>query len=454
MKVKISDHMTYKSMFKLTIMPILMNVFMSCYSIVDGICISAFGSEDAFAGVNLIFPIIMIVGGLGFMFGTGGSALSAKYLGEGKQEKANNVFTLLLITTLVVGVICSIGGAFAVAPLARLMASVTQDATEGMVKEAIRYGQVLMLGQTCFMLQSLFQSYFLVAERSQIGFVFTVGAGVLNMALDLVFVGLLKWGVIGAAIATIIGQMYAGIGSFVYFMFRRKGRIWLGKFKISFSDIGQSCWNGSSEFVNNISSAIVGVVFNIQLLKYIGQIGISAYGALMYISLIFILIFVGFSCGVAPSTSFQYGAQNTKELSLIRKRCMFVIWIMSGLIFIISEILARPLGDIFSSGNTAIADLTTKAIRIFSISFLMSGFGIYSSSFFTALNNGLISAIISFFRCLVFQVTFVFVLPLIFGGDAIWYSMIVAEFGSFVLSLIFLIAKRKQYNYFEKVPLF
>ncbi len=449
--ISLSDHFNFRRIFNFVISPMLMMIFISMYGIVDGYFISNYTSLDAYAGVNLIMPIIMVVGGLGFMFGTGGSALSSKLLGEGNKSKANKVFTMMLLIDIIVGVSISIVGFLLIKPIANAMGRITDGSTQGMVEQAIKYGRILSLGQVFFMIQNLFHSYFVVDEKPKLGFLYTLLAGFTNIILDFLFIKIFKWGVVGAAVATISGYIVGSVFPLIHFIKNKNGNINLEKTKIEFKVIKQSCFNGSSEFVNNISSSIVGLVFNIQLLKYYGQDGISAYGTLMYVSFIFVAIFIGYSIGMAPIIGFNYGAQNKKELRNVLLRSIVIISFFAVVMLVLGELLGPQFSKLYIKNDEELLNLTIFAFRIFSIHFLFCGFTIFLSSFFTALNNGLISAVISFMRTIVFQITFVIVIPLIFGKEGIWWSIIICEFLALVLAFIFLFVYNKKYGYFKSI---
>lgn len=447
MKVSLSSHFTYKNIFRQVLMPILMLVFVSLYGMVDGLFISNFDEEAAFAGVNLIYPIIMVVGGLGFMFGSGGSALAGKLLGEKKNEEAKQVFTMIIIVTFLVGVVASIGGFFLIKPVAYALGSIKEGTTQKMIDYAILYGRVLMCGQTIFMLQNVFQNFFVVAERQNVSFYFTLGAGVTNIIADAVLVALCGFGVVGAAIGTMLGFLVASVGPIIYFIVKKNGLLTFVKTKIRGGVIFKSCTNGVSDFIFNISASVVGILFNIQLLKYFSEAGVSAYGAIMYISFIFIAIFIGYSIGISPVISYNYGAQNHKELKNVIYKSFIIFIVISLTMLILGISLARPLALAFLNGNDELINLTTKAMMIYSISFLMCGFSIFLTSTFTALNNGLISGVISLFRTLLFQVATVFILPLIFGGDGIWWAPVLSEALSIALALVLFFINKKKYHY-------
>ncbi len=450
--VHISEHMTYRKIFRLTYAPVLMMIFTSIYSIVDGVFISNVVGKTAFAGINLIFPITMIVGGIGFMLGTGGAALSSKKFGQQNPERANRIFSIIITFTLALGLIASVGGFFAVRPVARAMASVSSSASEEMIDYATSYGRILMLGQFAFMLQNVFQSYFMVAEKPRLGFLFTVAAGVTNMILDAILVWACKFGVIGAAFATVGGYLVGGFGPLIYFAVNKKGMLHLIKAKWEFHPIWRAITNGFSEFVSNISMNIVSIVFNIQLLKYIGENGVAAYGALMYISFIFISIFIGYSIGVAPVVGYNFGAKNHTELRNVLTRTCLIMIILQVSMCLLCGCLARPLAMIFARGDEELIALAARAMRINALSFLVVGMAIFSSSFFTALNNGLISAIISVCRTLIFELGSVLLLPLLVGGDGIWWSIVLSEALALLMAFAFLYGYRNRYGYGKNIP--
>lgn len=452
MAIRISEHFTFKKLFKITIFPICMMIFTSLYSIIDGIFISNFTTPSAFAGVNLIFPFIMVLGGIGFMLGTGGSALVSKLLGEKKNIEAKKTFSMIIIYTIIIGLIFSVLGAIFIEPIANFMlflsSAENNEENIAMLNYAIEYGRLLMLGQVAFMLQNVFQSFFMVNEKPTLGFIFTIAAGVTNIILDFLLVGLLNLGVTGAALATICGYLVGGTGPTIYFLTHKNDYITLVKTDLKLRPLLQSCFNGSSEFVNQISTSIVSIVFNIQLLKYYGQAGINAYGIIMYVSFVFLAIFIGYSIGVAPVVGYHFGAKNTDELKNVLKKSTIIIISLAVMMFILGESLAEPFAKIFAKGEEGLIHLSTIGMRIYSISFLFSGLCIFISSFFTALNNGIISAFISFLRTLVLQISLVFILPLFMGSVGIWWAIVLSELAAIIVALIFLMAKRKKYNYF------
>lgn len=447
MPVSISEHFTFKKIAKITIFPIMLMVFISLYSVVDGLFIANFANNDAFAAVNLIFPFIMIIGSIGFMLGTGGTALVSKYLGEKKQEKANQTFSLIVYTTMVFGLVFSIVGALLVRPVVNLMAHFSADSTETMVEYAIQYGQIMMLGQIAFMLQNVFQTFFMVAERGKTGFFFTLLAGLTNIALDALFIAGFKMGILGAALGTIIGYIVGGFGPLLYFSYKKDLPIRLGKTKIDFKDIFQAIYNGMSEFISNIAMNLVSVIYNAQLLRSYGVNGVSAYGVIMYISFVFAAIFIGYSIGMAPPIGYNYGAKNKQELHNILKKSWTSMGVLGIAMFALSLSLSVPFAHLFGHGETDLINLIIQASIIYSFTYLALGYSMFTSSFFTALNNGAVSAIISLCRTLIFQIGFAFLFPILFGDASIWWALTAGELLNVGLGTIFLILNRKKYGY-------
>lgn len=445
--VRISDHFTFKRIFKMTIAPILMMVFSSLYSVVDGFFVSNFAGKNAFTAVNLIFPVIMIVAGIGFMFGTGGSAFVSALLGKKEEEKAQKAFSMTIYFAFLFGLVLSMIVFFCIDPIVHGLASINESTSEETIQSAILYGRIMMAGECFYILQNAFQSFFSVAEKPALGFIFTLFAGLANMFFDFLFIGVLKLGISGAAAASLMGMAVGSVGPFLYFTINRKNLIHLGRPEANIKDLLQIMSNGSSEFISNISTSTVSMVFNIQLLRLIGENGVSAYGIIMYVSYIFMAIFLGYSIGMAPAVGYNYGANNKAELKNILHKGLLIIGITGVVMVGLSEAMAIPFSRIFSSGSEELQQVASTAMRIYSISYLFCGFSIYGSSFFTALNNGMISALISILRTLGFQLVSVIILPLMIGVNGIWLSMVVAEIGSFFMTIMFLLIKKKRYGY-------
>lgn len=450
-KVHISEHFTAKKIFKMTIAPILMALFSSIYSVVDGVYISANVGNAAFSGVNLIMPILMIIGSVGWMFGTGGTALVSKYLGEKNKEGASRVFSTMVYLSIISGIVLSLVFFFLIDPITRAMASISSDNTEEMIEYAILYGKIIVCGETLFIMQNAFQALLAADEKQKVAFFFTLAAGLSNIVLDALFIIVFKMGVAGAAIATIIGYAIGGIGPIIYYLFFHKdGEVRLIKTKFSIREVLQCMWNGCSEFVSNISSSVVSIVFNIQLLRIYGQNGVAAYGTVMYVSYFFIAIFFGYNIGMSPVIGYNYGAKNKDEMTNVLNRSLIFVAVSGFLMSLFAFATATVFGNLFSGGDQKLDDLIVLAMRCYSASFMLAGFSIYLSSFFTSLNDGLISALISLIRTLVLQIATVLLLPLIFNDSSIWFSGLAAEIGSIVLSFIFLLTLRKKYGYWEK----
>lgn len=442
MAIHLSDHFTYKKLIRAVIPSVLMMIFTSLYTIVDGVFVSNVVGKVPFAGLNLIFPIISAVGAVGFMLGAGGSALVAKILGEGDRERANKVFSMVVYFTAIIGVILSVVGALVVEPVAKLL-----GATEELLPHCVTYGRILLAAIVAFMLQNMFQSFFIVAEKPALGFLISVIAGVTNMIFDAVFIVGAKLGIAGAAYATIMGQCVGAIVPIIYFSIKNKSPLRLVLTKFELKPLVHTCLNGSSEFLSNISVSIVNMLYNMQLLKYIGEDGVAAYGVIQYLAFVFLAMFFGYCIGSAPIISYHFGAQNTDELKNLLKKSLVITITVGALMTVLSEALARPLSMIFVSYDKALLDMTTYGMRIFGASFILSGISIFASSFFTALNNGGVSALISFMRTLVFQILAIMVMPLLFGVNGIWTAVILAEGLSLIVSITCFSVCRKKYNY-------
>ena len=454
-KIHLSDHFTFRKILRFTISPILMMLITSIYWIVDGFFLSNYASSSAFAGVNLIFPVIMIVACVGFMFGSGGAALVSKYLGEGDKDTANKTFSMITYFTFASGIILSVTFFFLIRPIALGFAQINSvNTTEEMINNAEIYGRIMIGGVSLFMMQGYFHCFFSVNETSHLGFIFSLVSGLINMFLDLLLVGIVSMGATGAAIASLCGMAVSTFGPLLYFRISKKALIRLGKpsieisvFKDKSHDIAKAIINGSSEFVGNIASSIITIVFNIQLLKYLGEDGVTAYGIIGYVCFIFFAIFSGYIMGISPVIAFNYGAKNKSELSNVIRKSYILIAITGTIMSIISVAASRPLCLIFANDYPEILEISIRAMRIYSACYFIAGFSVFGSGLFTALNNGLISAMISIFRTLVFQIIAVFTLPLLLGVDGIWLSIIVAEFLASVMTLTIVYKKQNKYGY-------
>lgn len=443
--IKLSNHFTYSKLIRFTLPSIGMMTFTSIYCIVDGFFVSNFAGDIPFKALNLIFPFLMILGTVGFMFGTGGTAIVAKKMGEGDNQKANEYFSLFVYLTFVLGIIFEILGIIFIRPIAILL-----GATGELLENCVLYGTTILLSLPFLVLQYLFQSFMIAAEKPKLGLFITIAAGLTNMILDAILVTLLpkEFKLVGAAIATSVSQFIGGFVPLVYFARKKNNSILkLGKTKLYIKPIIKACINGSSEFMSNIAMNIVGMLYNIQLIKYAGTDGIAAYGVMLYIGMIFSGAFIGYTIGSAPIISYYFGAKNFDELKNVRKKGMVIIGITGVVMLILAELFAMPLSKIFVSYNQSLIDMTVHGFRIYSFAFPFMGFAIMGSGFFTALNDGTTSAIISFLRTLVFQIGAVMLLPLIYKLDGIWLSVVVAEIMAVLFTVMFLIIKRKKYNY-------
>lgn len=443
-KIQLSDHFSYGRLIRFTLPSIGMMIFTSIYSVVDGFFVSNFAGKTPFAAVNLIMPVLMILNTVGFMFGTGGSAIVAKTFGEGDKEKANRYFSLFVYTAAAVGLILAILGFIFIRPISILL-----GAEGAMIDNAVLYARIILVALPFNSLQYLFQSFFVTAERPKLGLIVTVSSGLTNIVLDAVLVILLpqEYKLAGAAVATAVAQLIGGIVPLIYFGRKNSSILRLGGTKYDGRAILKACTNGSSEFMSNVAMSLVSMLYNMQLMNYAGENGVAAYGVMMYVSMIFSGAFMGYSIGTAPIIGYNDGAKNYTELKGLLKKSLKMIGIFGVAMVILAELSAYPLAKLFVSYDAELMELTTSGFKVFSLAFVFMGFAIFSSSFFTALNDGLTSALISFLRTLVFQVSAVIILPKIWGIDGVWFSIVAAEIMAVIFSVIFLVAKRKKYHY-------
>lgn len=442
MQINLSEHFTYKKLIQFTLPTIVMMIFTSIYGVVDGLFVSNVVGSDAFASINLIMPAIMIIGSVGFMIGTGGSAIVSKTLGEENTKKANEYFSMLVYLEIILGIVLTIVALLVLEPVARAL-----RATEDMMADCLTYGRILLIGMTAFILQNSFQSFMVVAEKPKFGLVISVISGVTNMILDFVLIYIFPLGVAGAAIATVISQVVGAIIPIIYFSRKNSTALKLGKSKFELMPIIKACVNGSSEMVTNLSMSLVNILFNMQLMKLAGPDGVSAYGVIMYVGFLFSGTYVGYSVGSAPVISYHFGAGNKEELKSLLGKSIKLLGVTAVIMTALSEIFVTPLASIFVSYDKELLKLTVNALRLYSLSYIISWFNIFASSFFTALNDGLVSALISFIRTLVFQVATILVMPAIWGINGIWLSVLVAEVLAITVSVICYIKNKKKYEY-------
>ena len=447
--IKLSDHFTYSKLIRFVFPSICMMIFTSIYSVVDGFFVSNFVGKTPFAAVNLIMPLLMIFGAVGFMMGAGGNAIIGKTLGEGRTDHANRYFSLFIFTTAFVGFVIAVIGILTMQPLARML-----GADGEILFSCVIYGRIILCALPMFMLQNMFQSFFITAEKPQLGLFVTVLSGVMNMVLDALLVAIVPLGITGAALATAISQITGALAALLYFARKNSSLLRLCRLKMPIGEpmhyrktLLRACINGSSEMVSNIAMSVVGIVYNFQLMKYIGEDGLAAYGVIMYISFIFIAVYIGYAMGAAPIVSYHFGAGNRKELRNIRQKSLLLIGITGVAMLLLSQLLTNPLSHLYVGYDAALYELTVHAFRIFNLSYILSGFSIFISAFFTALNDGVTSAFISFLRTFVLQIVSVLLLPLFMDIEGIWWSVIFSELISVCISYFFMIRYRKRFGY-------
>ncbi len=442
MKIHLFDHFTYKKLLRFVLPSIIMMIFTSIYGVVDGLFVSNCVGKIPFAALNLIMPFPMLLGALGFMIGTGGSAIVSTTLGEGDGERAKEYFSMLVYITVICGVVLTVLGLIFLRPIAILL-----GADEVMLPYCMEYGRILILGLAPFMLQNIFQCFFVTAEKPNLGLLATVMAGLVNIGLDYIFVAVLRWGLTGAAAATVISQFVGAGYPVIYFARKNKSLLKLTKFRLHKRELLKTCTNGSSELMTNVSLSLVNMIYNFRLIQIAGDDGVAAYGVIMYVNFIFISIFLGYSIGSAPIISYNYGAQNHKELKNLFKKSLVIMGSLGVILTGLAIASARPLSKIFVGYDENLLEMTCHGFTLYSFAFLFMGFNIFGSSFFTALNNGAVSAVLSFLRTLFFQVVVVIVLPIFLKLDGIWLSIVGAEFLAILLTVFFFVNKRKRYQY-------
>lgn len=442
MQIQLSDHFNFKKLFRFVLPTIIMMIFTSVYSVVDGFFVSNFVGKTPFSAINLIMPVPQMLGALGFMLGTGGSALVARHLGEQEKEKAQRTFSLITYTGIILGVVFGGVTIIFIRPIAVFLGA------EGELLElCVIYASILLASLPFFMLQNMFQSFLVTAEKPHLGLAVTVIAGVSNMILDAVFVIVFKWGIVGAAVATALSQILGGVIPLIYFICKNSSTLRLVKPQMDGNALFKAITNGSSEFVTNISLSIVAMLYNFRLLKYAGENGVAAYGVIMYVSFIFVAIFLGYSIGVAPIIGYNHGSGNDRELKSIFKKSLIFVTLANILLTVISVSLSDELSKIFVGYDAELCEFTSHAFKVYSFSFLFTGFGIFGSAMFTALNDGAVSAAISFLRTLVFQSAAIIILPIFWELEGVWAAIIVAEALSAAVSFAFIIKYKKKYRY-------
>lgn len=440
--IRLSDHFTCRRLLRFTLPSVLMMIFTSVYIIVDGFFVSNFVGKTPFAAVNFIMPFLILLGALGFMFGTGGSALIAITLGEGDKARAQRLFSLFVYVTAVCGVVLAALGIALLRPIAAWLGA------EGpMLEQCVLYGRIILIALPAYMLQYEFQSFFVAAEKPQLGLAFTVASGLTNIVLDMLLVGVWRGGLAGAAAATAISQAVGGLGPLLYFARPNGSLMRLTSARLDMRALGKACVNGSSELMSNVSASIVGMLYNAQLMRFAGEDGVAAYGVLMYVNMIFMAAFIGYSVGAAPIVGYHYGAGNRQELKSLLRKSLGIVILCSLAMCALAEGTGGFLAALFVGYDPELLALTRRGFLIYSFSFLFAGIPIYGSSFFTALNNGGVSAFIAFLRTCLFQVAAVLILPVFWGIDGVWFSIVAAELLAMGVTVLCLGKYRARYQY-------
>lgn len=441
MSIQLSDHFTMRRLLRFTLPSIVMMVFTSIYTVVDGLFVANYVGSNALASINIVMPLLLILGAFGFMLGTGGSAEVAKTMGEGREEDAKNYFTMLTIAVALLGILLTAATIAFIRPLCYFM-----QASDLLIEDCVIYGTICLVGNIPYMLQTFFQSFFITAEKPKLGMLLTILSGVTNIVLDWLFIAVFDWGIAGAALATSIGCAVGGIIPLFYFARRNASRLHFVRPRMQVRVLLRSATNGSSEMVSNASRAVTTLLFNAQLMRLVGEDGVSAITIMQYVNFVFIAVMIGFSIGSAPVIGYHYGAQNEKELKGLFRICMTFITAACVIMFVLAQLLAVPMMTVFTD-HESLFEMTLWGFRIFAISFLAVGINIFASAFFTALCNGAVSAFISFMRTIVFEMGAILLLPMIFGLNGVWMALPVAEGGALLVSVLCLVIFRRRYRY-------
>ena len=442
MSIQLSDHFSYQRLLRFVFPSIVMMIFTSVYGVVDGLFVSNFVGKAAFAAVNLIIPVLMGLGSLGFMIGTGGSAIVSKTLGEKDRLRANQYFSMLLYVTLAAGAVCAALGLVFLRPI-----TLALGAEADMVEDCILYGRIILIVLPAFMLQNVFQSFFVTAEKPDLGLSITVAAGLTNMALDFLFVAVFRWGVAGAALATAASQVVGGVLPLFYFGRKNSSLLRMTRAGIQWSVLLKTCANGSSELMSNLSMSLVSILFNLQLIFLAGQNGVAAYGVIMYVDFVFVSVFLGYSIGSAPIIGYHYGAGDYGELQNLLKKSLVIVTAAGIAMVLLGQLCAGGLSRLFVGYDPALMEMTRRGFRLFAVSFLFKGWNIFASAFSTPPNNGAASAAISFLRTLQFQVAAVLLLPLVLKLDGIWLAVPLAETLALAVAAVLLVRLKGRYHY-------
>lgn len=441
MSNSIAKDFKFFSLLRFALPTMVMMIFMSLYSIVDGIFISRLLGTNALSAANIVYPVISIVFAVGIMLSTGGSALIAKKLGEGKEREAREDFSFLTLVSFLFGIAILLIGNIFIEPIVRALGS-----TDALLPYCVDYLSVSLLLAPAAMLQMMFQTFFVTAGKPLIGLMLTISGGVANMILDYLFMGPFNMGISGAALATGIGELIPAVIGLFYFLFTRHS-LYLTKPVVRFQVLKESCFNGSSEMVTNLSTAVVTYLFNITMLKFLGEPGVAAITIVLYGQFLFNALYMGFSMGVAPVISYNHGSQNLPLLKRIFKICIGFISISSILITIMALVSSPVIVEIFTPIGSATYDIAKTGFFLFSINYIFAGINIYSSSMFTAFSDGKVSALISFVRTFVLIVLNILLLPYLIGVNGVWLAVPVAEFMTLFLSVYLFYKKRDVYHY-------
>ena len=430
------------SLLRFAFPTIVMMIFMGLYTIVDTIFVAQFVNTDALSSINIVCPIINITVGLGTMIATGGNAIVSRKMGAGENQEAKEDFTLLILTGAVIGFLILLGGTIWIDKIVYAL-----GASDLLFPYCKDYLMVLFLFIPANILQTLFSNLFVTAGKPTLGLALAVLAGIANIVFDYVFIVLLQMGIKGAAIGTGIGYMIPSIIGTVFFLMKRS-ELHFCKPNMDASVLLKSCSNGVSELVSQCSAAVTTFLFNVTMMKLLGEDGVAAITVLIYSQFLLTTLYIGFSMGTAPVVSYNYGSGNVKQLKKTVRICFSFIAGISIFVFLFSLLGGESIAKVFAENNRNVFEITKNGFSIFSFSFLFSGCNIFSSALFTALSNGKASATISFLRTFGFITVSLLVLPRFLEVTGVWLAVPFAELFTLMLTVYLLCRHRKQYNYF------
>ncbi len=421
---------------------IIMMIVLSMYIIVDGMFVARFIGTTALSAINMFYPAICFEMALGIMIATGGSAIAAKKLGEGKQKEAQNNLSFLMVVEGSFGIVIAVVGNLFTAEIVSFL-----GASAAQAPLSITYAKIIFSFAPAFFLQTAFQTFFVTAGKPALGLIVTILGGVANILLDYIFMAPLRLGVTGAAIATGIGYCIPAMVGVIFFLKAKTNPFHFVRPRFDGKVLLQACANGSSEMVTNLSNAVTTFLFNFTLLQFYGEDGVASITIILYFQYLFTALYFGYSNGIAPIISYKYGNDDRKQLQALFKNSVLFLIISSIAANVLLHFTISKLLTIFTAENSPVYQITLHGFSIYSMAFMIMGLGIFSSAMFTAFSDGITSAIISFSRTFLFIVGAILLLPAILGERGVWLAVPIAEAFGFLISILYLIGKKQKFHY-------